>query len=806
MLERDELDVVGATAWAWASGKVSGDGPIVDVLFVDEAGQMSLANALAAAPAARAMVLLGDPQQLDQPTQGSHPPGAERSALGHILRDRSTIEPSEGLFLEQTWRLHPEICDYTSTAFYAGRLETVEGLGRQVVDGPPDHRLTGSGVRYIPVEHHDNATESSEEAEAIVTLVSSLVDGGSTWTDRHGQPHPITLDDIVIVAPYNAHVAEIARAFAATGRPGAFIGTVDKFQGQERPISIYAMGTSAPGGCPPGHGVPVLAQPAQRGHVASPLRDGRGLLPRPAAGRLQDASPDAAGERPVPGRRGRRRRRERGQDPAPDHLTYRGGRMTAAALTPADLDHARRRSRSALFAGVALGSTGHIAAVTVATIVARDLLGSQALAGAPGATVVLGAALGAILLSALMARSGRRIGLVAGYSVGVIGALVATAAVITRSFPLLLLGTLLIGFGNASNQLSRYTAADMVPPERRASAIGLVVWAATIGSVVGPWLVPIASDMAAAVGLPPLAGPYLVPVVFVGLAAILSFVMLRPDPYDLADESSRADPGAEPAVLGPVRDILRRPAVAAAIVALVVSQFVMVLIMTMTPLHMVEHGHDLGAVGLVLSAHTLGMFAFSPLSGWLSDRFGRVPTIFLGTAVLGVASLMAAFAPPDGGLVLVTGPVPARARVELRVRRRQRDALREPRDPRAHPGPGRRGRADLELRRGRGPGLRADHGRRGLHGPRNPRRGRGHHPRDRPALAPRGDGTRDGRGPSRRGGRGRAAPLTDQPDGPVSAAPNSSATQAASTRAQASTSTRGTRSSAPWARRTSPGP
>jgi MFS family permease len=327
--------------------------------------------------------------------------------------------------------------------------------------------------------------------------------------------------------------------------------------------------------------------------------------------------------------------------------------MTATTLSPAALDRARRRSRSALFTGVALGSTGHIAAVTVATIVAKDLLGSQTLAGAPGATVVLGAALGAVLLSALMARRGRRIGLVTGYSVGVLGALVATSAVITRSFPLLLFGTVLIGFGNASNQLSRYTAADMVPPERRASAIGLVVWAATIGSVVGPWLVPVASDMAKSVGLPPLAGPYLVPVVFVGLAAVLSFVMLRPDPYTLADESSRADPAAEPAVLGPVRDILRRPAVAAAIVALVVSQFVMVLIMTMTPLHMVEHGHDLGAVGLVLSAHTLGMFAFSPLSGWLSDRFGRVPTIFLGTAVLGLASLLAAFAPPDGGFVLL---------------------------------------------------------------------------------------------------------------------------------------------------------
>ena len=160
--------------------------------------------------------------------------------------------------------------------------------------------------------------------------------------------------------------------------------------------------------------------------------------------------------------------------------------MTAATLSPAGLAAARRRARIALVAGVALGSTGHIAAVTVATIVAKDLLGSQTFAGAPGATVVLGAALGAVLLSALMARRGRRIGLVTGYSVGVFGALVATAAVILRSFPLLLVGTVLIGFGNTSNQLSRYTAADLVPPERRASAIGLVVWASTIGSVVGP--------------------------------------------------------------------------------------------------------------------------------------------------------------------------------------------------------------------------------------------------------------------------------------------------------------------------------
>jgi len=317
------------------------------------------------------------------------------------------------------------------------------------------------------------------------------------------------------------------------------------------------------------------------------------------------------------------------------------------------LDRARTRARRSLVVGVALGSTGHIAAVTVATIVAQDLLGSGTLAGAPGASVVLGAALGAVSLSALMARRGRRIGLAAGYAIGVFGALLATAAVLTRSFPLLLIGTTFIGFGNSSNQLSRYAAADMAPAARRATAIGTVVWAATVGSVVGPQLVPIASDLAVRAGLPGLAGPYFVPIIFVGIAAILSFVLLRPDPYELADRMSIEETEAAAAApREPLREIVRRPGVIAAIVALVVGQFVMTLIMTMTPLHMTQHGHSLGAVGAVLSAHTLGMFALSPVSGRLTERFGPIRTIFLGTAILALSAVLAAGAPPSGGDIL----------------------------------------------------------------------------------------------------------------------------------------------------------
>lgn len=321
-------------------------------------------------------------------------------------------------------------------------------------------------------------------------------------------------------------------------------------------------------------------------------------------------------------------------------------------LSGTDLDAARRRSTWSLVAGVALGSTGHIAAVTVAAIVAQRLGGTALWGGVTGAAVVLGAAAGAVALSALMVRRGRRNGLAAGYAIGVGGAVVATLAVLSSSMPMLLVGTFLIGFGNSSNQLSRYAAADLHPEDRRATAIGLVVWGATVGAIVGPNLVAPAGIVATSLGLPELAGPYFVPMVFVGAAAILSFVMLRPDPYELADESSLADPADDALVGVSLASVFRRPNVPVAIVALVTGQVVMVLIMTMTPLHMTEHGHTLGAVGLVISGHTFGMFGLSPLSGRLTDRVGSVPVILAGLVVIAASSILAAAAPPDGGVLL----------------------------------------------------------------------------------------------------------------------------------------------------------
>jgi len=302
-------------------------------------------------------------------------------------------------------------------------------------------------------------------------------------------------------------------------------------------------------------------------------------------------------------------------------------------------------------AGVALGSTGHLAAVTVATIVAKDLAGSAIWSGAPGAAIVIGAALGATLLSRLMVARGRRAGLTAGYVIGLGGAAIATAAVIGRSLPLLLVGTVLIGFGNSSNQLSRYVAADLFPAARRASAIGFVVWGATFGAVVGPNLIGWAGEIGEGIGLPALAGAYLLPVVFVGAAAVLSFVLLRPDPYELADQTEPTSWGGDDGQVALAR-ILRRPHVPAAIAALVAGQVVMVLVMTMTPLHMTEHGHGLAAVGLVISGHTFGMFALSPISGRLTDRFGSLAVVLSGLAVTAFSAILSAVAPPDGGPVL----------------------------------------------------------------------------------------------------------------------------------------------------------
>ena len=233
----------GGTAWLWAREDAS---DAVDVLFVDEAAQMSLANVLAVSQAAKTVVLIGDPQQLNQPTQGSHPDGTGVSAYDHVLAGEQTIPTDRGLFLEETWRLHPDICAYTSELFYEGKLSSRAGLEELVIkaSGP----ISGSGLRFLPIEHEGNQNCSTEEARALAVLVNGILQSSATWVDRDGQERPVTLEDIVIIAPYNAQVFEIQGCLPS----GARVGTVDKFQGQEAPIAIYSTATSSHADAPRG--------------------------------------------------------------------------------------------------------------------------------------------------------------------------------------------------------------------------------------------------------------------------------------------------------------------------------------------------------------------------------------------------------------------------------------------------------------------------------------------------------------------------------------------------------------------------
>ena len=241
-----DLDVAAGTIWMWSREQFAGS---VDTLFVDEAGQMSLANALAIAGAARNLVLLGDPQQLAQPSHATHPPGAGVSALEHILGRHATMPADAGLLLDQTWRMHPRLCQFTSEVFYDGKLTGVDGLERQEILGhlPP----SGSGLRIVAVPHEGNTNASPEEASRVAQLVCDLT--GRQWRDRNGDLLTLGPEQILVVTPYNAQIRAIQDALADAGCPGgAQVGTVDKFQGRQAPVAIYSMATSSADDAPRG--------------------------------------------------------------------------------------------------------------------------------------------------------------------------------------------------------------------------------------------------------------------------------------------------------------------------------------------------------------------------------------------------------------------------------------------------------------------------------------------------------------------------------------------------------------------------
>ncbi|MFN8194182.1 MAG: MFS transporter [Nocardioidaceae bacterium] len=325
--------------------------------------------------------------------------------------------------------------------------------------------------------------------------------------------------------------------------------------------------------------------------------------------------------------------------------------------TAVDIAAAQRRTMGTLVAGQVVGSTGITIGIATASLLAKDLSGSEQMAGLSQTCQVLGTAIAAYLLARLMSTRGRRAGLTLGYLLGAVGAVVVVAAGSLRSMPLLLVGAALLGTTTAANNAARYAATDLAPDESRGRALGLVVWAATIGAVLGPNLTGPASRLSSQLHIPALTGPFALGSIGMLAAAGVIWTLLRPDPLLLARERA----GVGTSVVhhtswAAVRQVLReRPVVGAAIGGLASAHAVMVAVMVMTPLHMQHGGSELRVIGFVISVHVLGMFAFAPVSGWAADRLGRPATMAVGGVVLLLALLVAGSSPEGSSWQIFTG-------------------------------------------------------------------------------------------------------------------------------------------------------
>jgi MFS family permease len=318
------------------------------------------------------------------------------------------------------------------------------------------------------------------------------------------------------------------------------------------------------------------------------------------------------------------------------------------ALSAPPFRAAARRITTTLLAAQSLGSAGFLAAATVSAIVGAQLSGRPSWAGLPSAVYQAGAALAAVGWGHAMDRLGRRLMLALGLLCGIVGASLACGAVVVSSFGILLAGLSLMGAANSALQLARFVAAEVHPPAERGRAIANVVIGGTVGAILGPLLTGPTGRLARALGVDELAGPYSASAVLFLVAALLVLARLRPDPREIGREMARLGaPAGDAAPDGarPLRHILRRGPVRAAMATLVLAQVVMVMLMVITSLHMKHHHHPLGSIAAVLSSHVVGMYAFSVVSGRLADRWGRGPTIRAGALGLALASLTAPLSP-----------------------------------------------------------------------------------------------------------------------------------------------------------------
>lgn len=348
--------------------------------------------------------------------------------------------------------------------------------------------------------------------------------------------------------------------------------------------------------------------------------------------------------------------------------------MTTFPATALDLQRVQRRTVLVLSSAQLLSGIGNGATLSVGSLLAVQLTGSDAWAGSVTTIMTLGTALAAMPLAGLASRRGRRIGLMTGLLAGLAGAILIVASTVAANFILLLAGSALLGIATAANLQARFAAVDLAEPEQRGRSLAIVVWAVTIGAVAGPNLIKPGAILGEALGLPAISGPFLFSTAGLFLAAMLIMVGLRPDPLLYAAARRREDlavAGAPPAVLQRqslrhgLRAVRESPKALLALAAIVTAHACMAAVMSMTPLHLQvlgEHGsggahdHTMGTdafalIGFTISLHIAGMYALSPVMGWLTDKAGRIPTILLGHGLILAATACAGLGAATPALV-----------------------------------------------------------------------------------------------------------------------------------------------------------
>lgn len=308
----------------------------------------------------------------------------------------------------------------------------------------------------------------------------------------------------------------------------------------------------------------------------------------------------------------------------------------------------RSRLLWTIFASQSLFSAAQIAIITVLAIVAAEISGRESLAGIPATVTTLSVAVASVPISIIMAKFGRRVGLTLSYAVSILGAVLGVIAIIQGLFWLLVASAAAIGLGRAGANQSRFIAGDLFYENERGRMIGLIVFAGTIGAVFGPLLVTPGTWLSNYFQINSDTGPWVIAIIFYSLATIFTFIMLRPEPMKIAkiieaDENKRKKKKSldDNNQGRSIRELLMLPRVQLAVISMLISQVVMVTLMVMTPLHMEHIGHSRGSVGFVISAHTMGMFGFSWLTGYLIDRFGRVPMMIAAAITLIASAIIA---------------------------------------------------------------------------------------------------------------------------------------------------------------------